>query len=175
MFRDRDGDRLRGRVAGGLFGVPGICGGAPSRAPTPFVITSPKSLVLLLALAALWAGSYPLIRLAAPGFGPLPLAYPVYFHLIDTVGPTKTITVTYLIPLFGTLWGLLFLGESVTRGMLAGLVCILVSVALVNEVRWGGRGCRAHRRARVEDAVPAVAMDPASRFVLPRKRLRQTS
>lgn len=65
------------------------------------------------------------------------LAYPLYFHLVKSVGPTKTTTVTYLIPLFGTTWGALFLHEPVTRGMLAGLTLILGSVLLVNDVRVG--------------------------------------
>jgi drug/metabolite transporter (DMT)-like permease len=63
------------------------------------------------------------------------LAYLLYFALISSVGPTKTLTVTYLIPLFGATWGVLFLRETVTLGMLAGLVVILSSVFLVNEVR----------------------------------------
>lgn len=63
------------------------------------------------------------------------VAYLLYFHLIATVGPTKTTTVTYLIPLFGVAWGALFLGEPITRGMLAGLACIFGSIVLVNDVR----------------------------------------
>jgi drug/metabolite transporter (DMT)-like permease len=63
------------------------------------------------------------------------LAYPLYFDLIASVGPTNTTTVTYLIPLFGTVWGALFLGERITLGMLVGLAMILGSVLLVNEVR----------------------------------------
>jgi drug/metabolite transporter (DMT)-like permease len=62
-------------------------------------------------------------------------AYLLYFHLIAAVGPTTTNTVTYLIPVFGTLWGALFLGERVSAGMLAGLACILGSVPLVHDAR----------------------------------------
>jgi drug/metabolite transporter (DMT)-like permease len=58
------------------------------------------------------------------------LAYLLYFRLIAHVGPSKAIAVTYLIPLFGVLWGGLFLGEQVTLVMvLAGLV-ILCGTAL---------------------------------------------
>ena len=63
------------------------------------------------------------------------VAYLLYFHLIEAVGPTNTTTVTYLIPLFGTIWGAAFLGEPVTTGMLVGLGLILGSVLLVNQVR----------------------------------------
>lgn len=63
------------------------------------------------------------------------IAYVLYFHLIATIGPTRTTTVTYLIPLFGAVWGALFLGEPITRGMLAGLACIFGSIVLLNDVR----------------------------------------
>ncbi len=65
------------------------------------------------------------------------IAYPLYFHLIAAVGPMKTTTVTYLLPMFGTAWGALFLHEPVTRGMLVGMAIVLSSVFLVNEVRIG--------------------------------------
>ncbi|HEV7994121.1 MAG TPA: DMT family transporter [Gemmatimonadaceae bacterium] len=74
------------------------------------------------------------------------LAYPLYFHLIASVGPTNTTTVTYLIPLFGTVWGALFLGEPITAGMLVGLAMILSSVLLVNEVRLASVAARLRRR-----------------------------
>ena len=74
-------------------------------------------------------------------------AYLLYFHLIAAVGPTNTTTVTYLIPLFGTVWGAVFLGERVTPGMLAGLGLILASVLLVNEVRLASLTSRFRGRA----------------------------
>jgi drug/metabolite transporter (DMT)-like permease len=75
------------------------------------------------------------LSLLALGVLSTALAYILYFHLIKSVGPTNTTTVTYLIPVFGTAWGALFLGEPVTGGMLVGLTMILLSVLLVNEVR----------------------------------------
>jgi len=36
----------------------------------------------------------------------------LYFRLIVDIGPAGALTVTYLIPLFGVLWGTLFLGEA---------------------------------------------------------------
>ena len=80
------------------------------------------------------------------------LAYLLYFHLIATVGPTKTSTTTYLLPFFGMLWGALFLGEPVTGGMVAGLAIILASVVLVNEVRVGALAARWRRAATEADA-----------------------
>jgi drug/metabolite transporter (DMT)-like permease len=58
------------------------------------------------------------------------IAYVIYFNLISQVGPTKTLTVTYLIPAFGLFWGWLFLGEGVSWSMVAGCVLILLGVGL---------------------------------------------
>jgi drug/metabolite transporter (DMT)-like permease len=68
------------------------------------------------------------------------LAYLLYFRLITSVGPTSTLTVTFLVPVFGLLFGALFLGEPVGAGMLVGLGVILSSVTLVTGIRlFGGR------------------------------------
>ena len=61
-------------------------------------------------------------------------AYLLYFRLIADVGPTRTFTVTFLIPVFGTLWGALFLAEPVGFSTLAGGAVIVVATALVLEV-----------------------------------------
>jgi drug/metabolite transporter (DMT)-like permease len=62
------------------------------------------------------------------------VAYLLYFYLIARVGPTRTYTVAYLFPMFGMLWGALFLGEAITRGMVAGFALIVASVLLVNGI-----------------------------------------
>ncbi len=56
------------------------------------------------------------------------IAHLMYFNLIETVGVTKTVLVTYLIPVFAMLWGLLFLHEAITLKMLAGAACILAGI-----------------------------------------------
>ena len=53
-----------------------------------------------------------------------------FFRLIARIGPAKAITVTYLIPAFGVLWGYLVLAEPVTARMLAGCTVILAGTAL---------------------------------------------
>jgi drug/metabolite transporter (DMT)-like permease len=65
------------------------------------------------------------------------VAYLLYFRLLERIGPTKTTTVTYLIPIVGMVGGALVLHEPLTGGMLAGLGLVLGSVLLVNEVRIG--------------------------------------
>ncbi|MGB5650755.1 MAG: DMT family transporter, partial [Sedimenticolaceae bacterium] len=44
------------------------------------------------------------------------LAFLIYFQLIREVGPTRTLTVTYLIPVFAIAWGALLLDEVLTLG-----------------------------------------------------------
>lgn len=65
------------------------------------------------------------------------LAYLLYFRLIASVGPTRTLTVTFLVPVFGVLFGVLLLAEPVTLSMLLGLGIVLLSVGLVTGIRFG--------------------------------------
>jgi drug/metabolite transporter (DMT)-like permease len=59
------------------------------------------------------------------------VAYLLYFRLLADCGPTRALTVTFLIPVFGLLWGMLFLGEAITAGMLAGCGLVMGGTALV--------------------------------------------
>lgn len=59
------------------------------------------------------------------------VAFLLYFRLLADVGPTRTMTVTFLIPVFGVLWGNLFLDEPLGLGTLAGGLMVLGAVALV--------------------------------------------
>jgi drug/metabolite transporter (DMT)-like permease len=58
------------------------------------------------------------------------IAYILYFRLIRNVGPAKAMSVTYVVPVFGVLWGALFLGEQVTVPMVLGTAVILAGVGL---------------------------------------------
>jgi drug/metabolite transporter (DMT)-like permease len=58
------------------------------------------------------------------------LAYILYFRLIANLGGQKASTVTFAIPVFGTAWGALFLGETITLSMLAGGAIVLAGTAL---------------------------------------------
>jgi drug/metabolite transporter (DMT)-like permease len=57
--------------------------------------------------------------------GSTAIAYLLYFKLIANIGPARALSVTFLIPLFGVLWGYLFLGEPLTINMLLGGSLIL--------------------------------------------------
>jgi len=59
------------------------------------------------------------------------VAYLLYYRLIVDIGPTRAMTVTFLMPLFGMLWGALYLGETITVPMLAGCALIIGGSVLV--------------------------------------------
>ncbi len=53
------------------------------------------------------------------------VAYLIYYRLLKIIGPTKATTVTFLIPVFGFIWGSLFLNEKITMEMIAGGLIVL--------------------------------------------------
>lgn len=59
------------------------------------------------------------------------IAYLMYFRLIEEAGSTPALTVTFLIPVFGILWGAMFLGEVIGWHTIAGSAIVLVGTALV--------------------------------------------
>lgn len=77
---------------------------------------------------ATWGDSTVWLSLAAVGFVCTACAYILYFRLIADIGPVRSLTVTFLIPPFGVLWGVMFLGEQVSAGHLygGGLICLAV-------------------------------------------------
>lgn len=58
-------------------------------------------------------------------------AYILYFKLINSMGAQPALSVTFLIPLFGVLWGYLVLDEALTMYTFIGGAFILVGVGLV--------------------------------------------
>lgn len=66
----------------------------------------------------------------ALGVGCTAIAYLLFFRLIAHVGASRAVTVTFLIPLFGVLWGRVFLGEALNAGMLAGGAVVVLGTAL---------------------------------------------
>ncbi len=59
------------------------------------------------------------------------VAYLIYFRLMADLGPTKALTVTFLIPLFALLWGYLFLGEHITMNTVIGCAGVVLATWLV--------------------------------------------
>ena len=59
------------------------------------------------------------------------VAFIYYYRLIADIGPVKASTVTLLVPVFGMIWGVVFLGEPVTPGRIAGCAIILLGCSLI--------------------------------------------
>lgn len=62
-------------------------------------------------------------------------AYLLYFHLIATAGAPAALTVGYLIPLWGVMWGWLFLNEAIGWHTLLGAALVLSGTMLVTNFR----------------------------------------
>lgn len=59
------------------------------------------------------------------------IAYLMYFRLISEIGPASALSVTFLIPVFGILWGYLILNEPIGINTLAGTVLVLSGTMMV--------------------------------------------
>jgi len=104
------------------------------------------ALLLALPAYALWPARVPspqawvgvtLLALLCSG-----VAYILYFRLMARIGPTNTIAVTFLIPVFALLWGFVFLGETLSLQMVLGCAIVLLGTALAVGLlapRWFGR------------------------------------
>jgi len=58
------------------------------------------------------------------------LAYVLFFSLIEKVGPARAITVTFVVPVFAVIYGVILLGETVTPWMLLCGAIIVCGTAL---------------------------------------------
>lgn len=63
------------------------------------------------------------------------IAYALYYRLIQRIGSTRAVTVTYLVPLFAVAWAWMWLGETPTWGMVVAGALILGSVAITQAKR----------------------------------------
>ena len=105
---------------------------------------------------------------SAPGLGPIAAvvalgvfgtgaAFVIFYLLIGTVGPARTMIVSYLAPGFAVVYGAALLGETITPATLAGLALIvggswLAAGGAPGEVRHGK-----------EEGLPEEALDVAPR------------
>jgi drug/metabolite transporter (DMT)-like permease len=115
----------------------------------PMAITSGSQLVSALALAAPALFYWPAQTPSAHAWGALAMltvmctavAYALFYRLIARVGAARTMSVPFLVPAFGVLWGVLFLHERFDMAMAAGSALIVLGVALTNGwVNWPTRG-----------------------------------
>jgi drug/metabolite transporter (DMT)-like permease len=104
---------------------------------------------LALILPALWfwpaqmPGWQAWLSLAMVGVFCTALAYIMYFRLIEQAGPARALAVTFVVPVFAILYGVLFLGEEVTGWIvLCGMVIICgtaLSTGLLDFLRRGAK------------------------------------
>jgi len=78
------------------------------------------------------------------------VAYLLYFRLLAELGATGGMTVIFVVPVFGVLWGALFLDETIDLATILGGAVILVSVHLIT---------RFPAPAPVEATAPPAARD----------------
>jgi drug/metabolite transporter (DMT)-like permease len=62
------------------------------------------------------------------------ITYIIFYRLVQNVGPAKASTVTLLIPVFGVLWGWMWLEEEVDWLIIVATVIILVGTALATGI-----------------------------------------
>lgn len=105
-------------AAGSMVGAASLLAG-PAFLLWPRGVISPRAWAAAVVLGALCTG----------------LAYVIYFRLIDRLGAVKAMAVAYLIPVFGIIWGALFLRERVTGAMAMGAATILAGTYLVTAPR----------------------------------------
>ncbi|MDR5833979.1 DMT family transporter [Caballeronia sp. LZ034LL] len=101
--------------------------------------TMSAATIVLLPFALIWwpAGAVSMHAwgaVLALGVACTGIAYMMFFHLIAVAGPARAITVTFVIPIFGILWGAWFLAEHVSAGMVAACAVVLVGTALATGV-----------------------------------------
>lgn len=58
------------------------------------------------------------------------LAYLLFFRLVASVGATRTVAVTFVIPVFGIAWGMLLLDEMLTPLIVLGAVIVVLGTIL---------------------------------------------
>lgn len=80
---------------------------------------------------ASWGGWNVWLSLLGLGLGCTAFAYIVYFRLLSSIGPLKSMTTTFLIPPFGVLWGALLLDEPLSMAHVYGGVLIAAALWLV--------------------------------------------
>lgn len=105
-------------ISAGTMSWGGVCLLAPALWAGPMPMTHAD--LAQAAAPAAWAGVPLAAWTSLGGLGVLctALAYVIFFRLIQRIGPSRALTVAFLIPVFGMLWGALWLGEAITPTML---------------------------------------------------------
>jgi drug/metabolite transporter (DMT)-like permease len=110
-----------------LAGVPSIATAAGTQAAAAVTLTVPGLLLWPAQPPSTTAWSMALTL----GILCSAVALILYFRLIRHVGPTQASTVTFLIPAFAVLWGVLFLDEQITSTLIGACLGIVAGTSLV--------------------------------------------
>ena len=113
-------------IGGSLPLIPVALATTPSALPTPGVGAA------LIALGILCTG----------------IAYALYFRILRAAGVERTVTVTFIVPLFALIWAAIFLHEPITWAAVVGCALVLFAIALIFE------------------KIPGLARSPANPAVL---------
>ena len=60
-----------------------------------------------------------------------------YVRLINKIGAVRTSTVAYFLPVFGIIWGSIFLDEKITSTIILGCLIVLIGIYLSNSNKKG--------------------------------------
>jgi len=124
------------------------------------VMTASALILLIPAMATAPSsgpGLGPLAAVVALGVVGTGVAFVIFYVLIGTVGPARTMIVAYVAPGFAVVYGAVLLGESIGVATLVGLALIVGGSWLAV-----GRGAAPLAR-RDKEGLPEEALDVASR------------
>lgn len=137
-------------IAGGAFsyGVAMIL--ARNMPPAPLIARSAAVMIvasvvmapLALALDAPWRlrpDDDAIVAALYLGLFPTAFATIIFFHLVQTAGPSMVAFVNYLIPVLGVGWGAVVLDEQMTAEAVAALAVILAGIAIAQVRRGAAR------------------------------------
>lgn len=101
------------------------------------------SMVLIAPLAvygvpqAKWS-TQALLATAVMGIVTSGMAFWLHLRVMRHISSTAAMSPAFMIPIFGVLWGHLFLAEPLSSGMLAGAALALVAIALISDLKLFG-------------------------------------
>lgn len=112
-----------------------VFGGMAPIVPSTGQMVASTSLLIPIALVwdgipTAWPSTTSIVALLILAVVCTAVAYIMYYHLISTIGATKSSMVSYLIAPFGVVYGFVFLQEAITSNALVGLVIIIVGIGI---------------------------------------------
>jgi drug/metabolite transporter (DMT)-like permease len=116
-----------------LDGTPAMANAAGSQVGGSLVLLVPALMTLPTQIPGLKAW----IAVLLLSFFCTAMAYILFFRLITRIGPARTVTVTFLIPVFGVAYGSVLLGEAFTLSMgVFGAVIVLGTALATGVLSW---------------------------------------